>query len=89
MAASTILIVDDDAVTRQALTAVLGIRGYATMAVADGAQALAYLDESGASVSLVVLDLQMPVLDGFGFLAAQRRNPELMGIPVVIYSGRR
>ena len=57
------------------------------MAVADGAQALAYLDTCGASVSLVLLDLEMPVLDGFGFLAARRRNPELLGIPVVIYSG--
>lgn len=85
--ASTILIVDDDPETRQPLTSVLDLRGYPAMAVADGAQALAYLDTRGASVSLVLLDLQMPVLDGFGFLAAKRRNPKLMGIPVVIYSG--
>jgi CheY-like chemotaxis protein len=85
--APTILIVDDDPSIRQTLTSILDLRGYPAVAVADGAQALTYLDTPGASVSLVLLDLQMPVLDGFGFLAAKRRNPKLMGIPVVIYSG--
>jgi DNA-binding NtrC family response regulator len=62
----TILIVDDEKNIRASLARGLRLEGYATLEAADGAQALESLKND--DVDLVVLDLQMPVLDGIGFL---------------------
>jgi DNA-binding NtrC family response regulator len=73
----TILIVDDEKNLRASLARALRLEGYATVEAADGAQALERLD--GGEIDLVILDLQMPVLDGLGLLerlaAAPRRVP--------------
>src|SRR5260221_14787307 len=62
----TILIVDDEKNIRASLARGLRLEGYATLEAADGAQALECLKNE--EVDLVILDLQMPVLDGIGFL---------------------
>ncbi len=62
----TILIADDEKNIRATLARSLHLEGYATLEAANGAQALEHL-ESGA-VDLLLLDLQMPVLDGLGLL---------------------
>jgi CheY-like chemotaxis protein len=82
----TILVVDDNAETRLALTAVLGIRGHRTAEAADGAQALAHLHRDGHDVALVVLDLYMPGVDGRAFLGAKAADAAIRDIPVVVYS---
>jgi chemotaxis family two-component system sensor histidine kinase/response regulator PixL len=86
MPCGAVLIVDDNVDTRRALAAVLTIRGYETVGVCDGAEALSYLRRSGAAVSLVVLDLCMPRMDGFEFLHARAADPTLETIPVVVFS---
>ncbi|MDS4013593.1 MAG: response regulator [Candidatus Accumulibacter sp.] len=60
--------------------------------VVDGREALAYLRREGPSFvgterpDLILLDLNMPRMDGFEFLAAVKRDPGLRGIPVVVLS---
>ncbi len=77
---ATILIVDDEKNIRGTLARALRLEGYATLEAGDGEEGLERLRAD--SVDLVILDLQMPVLDGFGFLeklaAAKRGVPELV-----------
>jgi signal transduction histidine kinase len=80
-----ILVVEDDPDIREALCSVLGDEGFATVAAADGSQALEIL-RGGLAVDLVVLDLMMPVMDGWQFRLAQKRNPLLAQIPVLAIS---
>ena len=80
-----VLIVDDNPHTREALEAVLSVRGYSAVAAADGQEALDYLYAGGAA-SLIILDLCMPRMDGYAFRAAQLADPHLAAIPVVIFT---
>jgi len=84
----TILIVDDDADLRDALTDLLESRGYRISSADDGAKALRWLRESDAP-SLILLDLMMPVMDGHEFIAQRNADPVLAGIPVVVISAGR
>jgi CheY-like chemotaxis protein len=65
-----VLVVDDDGTIRETVVAILEDAGYAVSATADGAQALAAIDERRPCI--VLLDMQMPVLDGWGVAAALR-----------------
>jgi len=82
----TILIVDDDAGIRQIVTVFLEYKGYSAVSVANGAEALDYLQHSYSRPQLIVLDLMMPVMDGGAFRHHQQQNPELAAIPVVVLS---
>jgi CheY-like chemotaxis protein len=77
------LVVDDDPDIRQTLTEILVDEGYAACTAGDGIEALSIL-RSDRPTALVVLDLTMPVMDGHQFLAEQRRDVALAGIPVVV-----
>jgi CheY-like chemotaxis protein len=77
------LIVEDDADTREALALVLEVGGLTVTAAADGRQALDYL-RSHQPPAFVLLDLMMPGMDGWEFLAQKRRDPVLAAVPVVI-----
>ena len=81
--ANLILIVDDDAVQRRLLEAMIRRFGYATESVESGEAALARL-ESGAAppVSLLILDLVMPDLDGMGVLSRMRERD--IGVPAIV-----
>jgi CheY-like chemotaxis protein len=83
--AKRILVVDDDAQIRSALTEMLDDEGYASLSASNGAEALSLL-RSHHSIGLVLLDLMMPVMNGHEFLAEQRRDPALADIPVVAIS---
>lgn len=80
---ASIYIVDDDEAIRDALCTVLDDEGYTTASAADGAAALAWL-EVNPSPGVILLDLQMPVMDGFEFRARQRIHPRLSAIPVIV-----
>jgi len=80
-----ILVVDDDKQIRGALTDMLDNEGYAPLGASNGAEALSLL-RSHRSISLVLLDLMMPVMNGYEFLTEQRRDPALANIPVVAIS---
>jgi CheY-like chemotaxis protein len=80
------LVVEDDADTRDALKSVLELHGYAVDTAADGREALDRL-RNGLKPCLILLDLMMPGMDGFEFVNEKRQDPRISAIPVVIYSG--
>jgi CheY-like chemotaxis protein len=69
-----VLIVDDEPAIRHAVEAVLVDEGFVVVTASDGAAALAALDS--AKPDAILLDLRMPVMDGYAFLAAYRARPE-------------
>lgn len=80
-----ILIVEDDLDLREALSEVLRDEGYSVAMAADGREALDHLRRQSRP-SLILLDLTMPVMNGWQFRAEQRQDPALSGIPVVVLS---
>lgn len=81
-----VLLVDDDADTREALRFYLENIGYVVAEAADGNAALTQL-RSGLAPCVVILDTRMPGLSGWDVLARMRTAPRLAGIPVVMLSG--
>ena len=77
-----VLIVEDDADTRARLRTLLERDGWAVEDARDGEEGLARLAEE--LPGLVLLDLTMPVMDGFVFLERMRRRPDCAEIPVVV-----
>jgi CheY-like chemotaxis protein len=80
-----ILLVEDDTAIRDVLCEVLAIDGYETVTAANGQEGLDKLVE-GPTPDLILLDLMMPVKDGFSFRLEQRQNDRWKSIPVVILS---
>lgn len=80
-----ILIVEDDPALRGTVAEVLEEEGYDVDCAANGAEALSKLTELSIP-SLILLDLAMPVMDGWAFRAAQRRDPRFARIPTVVVS---
>jgi CheY-like chemotaxis protein len=83
LAGRTILVVEDDDVTREWLMLFLRREGCAVIAVGDSEEALAYLRVAQAP-SLIVLDMLTPHMDGWAFLAQRQLEPALARIPVLI-----
>lgn len=88
VASPAVLIVDDDAPLRRALARTLGQQGYVPSTAANGQEALDYLHR-GERPAAIVLDLAMPVLDGWAFLNERERDAALRGIPVIVMSGQQ
>ena len=85
--ANTILVVEDDSSTRAGLIAFLEAEGFTVLGAANGRQALDLL-AGVAPPRLILLDLMMPVMDGWQFLAERRRElASRSGPPVVLLSG--
>jgi CheY-like chemotaxis protein len=80
-----ILLIEDDPGLRSALSEALEESGYEVACAGDGREALAQLEASPAP-SVILLDLVMPVMDGWSFRAAQRRDPRLAAIPTIVLS---
>jgi CheY-like chemotaxis protein len=78
-----VLVVDDDGDIRDALKEILEDEGYAVGVAGNGAEALSVL-RAGPRPNLVLLDLMMPVMNGWQFRAEQKRDPVLADIPVVV-----
>jgi CheY-like chemotaxis protein len=89
MSAYQILVVDDDEDIRAALIELLEDSGYRAVGAAHGSAALEHLRECGEPPCVILLDLSMPVMDGWEFRAEQRRDPSLAAIPVVVISAYR
>jgi CheY-like chemotaxis protein len=81
----TILVVEDDTATREALGLILGAQGFTVLGAGNGQEALGLL-RSGPHPDLILLDLMMPVMDGWQFRREQTQDPALSAIPVVILS---
>jgi CheY-like chemotaxis protein len=82
--APLILLVDDEPDTRANLSEILAAHGYLVHSVANGQEALDFLHHHDAAPSVILLDLVMPVLDGYGFRRRQQRDPALAAIPVIV-----
>ena len=81
-----LLVVDDDAAIRRALASELAAQGYDLVEAADGEAALAAAAEHDPD--LVITDLAMPRLDGFGLLARLRRSRATRETPILVLSVR-
>jgi CheY-like chemotaxis protein len=78
----TILIVDDEWALAEVLSAILRDEGYRTLVAGNGREAEALLKNE--RVDLVVADFLMPIMDAPALIAWMNREPELIGIPVII-----
>jgi CheY-like chemotaxis protein len=81
----SILVIEDDATIRSATVRLLRKEGYCVHGVDNGLEAMRYL-RSHALPRLILLDLQMPVMDGWQFRCRQQQDPSLNHIPVVLLS---
>ena len=81
-----VLVVDDDAEVRQLLRRMLESEGFAVVEAENGRVALERL--RGESPSLILLDLMMPEMDGFEFVAELRRHEGWRAIPIVVITAR-
>ncbi len=80
-----ILIVDDSEMNRSILADMLG-EEYEILEAEDGVQAIAALQKHGMDLSLVLLDIVMPEMDGFGVLSVMNKRHWIEEIPVIIIS---
>ena len=82
---STILLVDDSPLGRRSLAAPLDGLGYTILQAADGHQALQIAEQ--ARPDLILMDVQMPGMDGIEACRRLRQNPDLAEIPVLLITG--
>src|SRR5262249_18568962 len=81
-----ILVVDDDADIRDTLAQVLEDEGYLVDCAANGLEALRHLRGTSPVPALILLDLMMPVMNGWQFNAERVKDPDLAKIPVLVVS---
>jgi PAS domain S-box-containing protein len=81
-----VLVVEDDGAIREIVRRALSQEGLRVLEAANGREALERLEESPPS--LILLDLMMPELDGFGFIDELRRREEWSKIPVVVLTAK-
>src|SRR5687767_6846505 len=82
----TVLVVDDEADVREAVADGLTSRGWEVMEAANGAEALEVLRHTDHRPDVILLDIMMPVMDGWQFRSVQRHDQDLQDIPVVVFS---
>ena len=81
-----ILLVEDDLDVRETTTEILQDAGYRVIPAAHGEEALVYLRQTRELPGLILLDLMMPIMDGWQFRAEQEKDARLAEIPVVVMS---
>lgn len=84
----TVMIVDDDDAIREALEDVLSDEGYRIVGMSDGQQALDHLNAEGPPAA-ILLDLWMPVMDGWKFLDALLDDSRFSRIPLIVLTAAR
>ncbi len=77
-----ILVVDDDAINRKLLTAVLKNKGYNIIEANNGVEALSAVESN--NIDLILLDVLMPVMNGIEFLQNIKAKPQYMNIPIIV-----
>ena len=82
----TLLVVEDNDVAREGLVVILRQQGYRVLPAANGEEALEHL-RAGPRPDLILLDMLMPVLDGWHFLGRLQREGPRPPVPVLITTG--
>jgi two-component system chemotaxis sensor kinase CheA len=85
---TTILVVDDSITTRTLEKSILEAQGYQVLLSVDGVDALNVLRSGEAMIDLVVADIEMPRMDGFGLLQAIKTDPRIASTPVILMTSR-
>lgn len=83
---SSILLIEDDESIREITQELLESEGYGVSTAANGQAALETLSQMDPLPCLILLDLMMPVMDGWQFMEKKRLDPRLNAIPVVAFS---
>jgi CheY-like chemotaxis protein len=81
-----VLVVDDDDDLRDVVMSVLGSHGYHVIGASNGLAAIEVVRQRGSRPAAIVLDLNMPIMDGWAFLDARCAEPLLAHVPVVVTS---
>jgi CheY-like chemotaxis protein len=81
---AVVMVVEDDADVRDAIAEVLQDHDYQPVGAANGQEAIAHLRSHPVMPCVILLDIMMPVMDGWQFRALQRQDPHLSPIPVVV-----
>lgn len=79
-----ILFVEDSAIMRKAMTRMATENGYKTVEAENGAEALARLRKHGNSIDLIIMDWNMPVMDGYETLLKIKGHEDYANIPVLM-----
>ncbi|MEG0806000.1 MAG: EAL domain-containing protein [Lachnospiraceae bacterium] len=82
----TVLIVDDNEVNRLILTKIL-TEDYIILIAENGQEALDILKQNFDSIAAVMLDLMMPIMDGYKFLGIVEKEPQFKNIPIIVMTG--
>ena len=82
---SSILLVEDNNHIREALQCLLEGEGYLVRLASNGQEALEVL-ASNSLPDLILLNLEMPIMDGFQFREVQKQDPKIASIPVILMS---
>ena len=77
----TVLVAEDNAVNRELIRELLELRGYTVLEACDGQEALGVIER--AQPDLLLLDIGMPVLDGFAVVRRIRESPRIARLPIV------
>ena len=81
----TVLIIEDEAEVRNFASRVLELEGYRVLQAEDGYEGLRSMREE-RRIALVLLDLKLPVDDGWAVLKQLKKEPELSLIPVIVFT---
>jgi CheY-like chemotaxis protein len=80
------LVAEDNLVNQKVIVAMLGKLGYSAVVVGDGVEAVTAVRDSGQRFDLVLMDCQMPVMDGFAATAEIRRWADYAELPIIALS---
>jgi CheY-like chemotaxis protein len=88
-ALSRVLVVDDDSYIRDVVSQLLASEGYAVEEAANGAEALHIVSDAARRPDLILLDLMMPVMDGWEFARRLQEYRPRLDIPIIVLSAAR
>ena len=81
-----VLVIDDDSMVRETVVRLLILEGYQVIEAAYGQEG--YADAISEQPNIILLDLNMPIMDGFQVLHKLKSNPETERIPVIVLTAR-
>lgn len=83
-----VLVIEDEPDLREVMVEILESEGYTVSAASHGAEGLAQL-QNGSKPCVILLDLMMPVMDGWTFCREREKDPTLAAIPLLVVSAVR